>query len=316
MYTIKQAAARSGVPVALLRAWERRYGVVNPVRTPSGYRLYDDESITRLRAMRRLVDDGWSASTAAAHIRTADEQAIDGILGKPDTDGGAASAGPMDLEAPSLAAEFVEAAGALDEPAFEAVLDEMFARGSFEQVADRLIMPALVALGEGWERGVVDVAGEHAAASAVGRRLGMAFLAAGRPADRRNLVLIGLPPGGRHELGALAFATAARRAGIAVRYLGADVPVQDWLDAATHTDAVAAVIGAVVASDVDPAERVAAAVRAARPQMIVAFGGRAASRVRLADAERELRLPDDLAAAVEAIGTAIGASGAPAATAD
>ena len=42
MYTIKQAAARSGLSVPTVRAWERRYGVVHPERTASGYRLYDD----------------------------------------------------------------------------------------------------------------------------------------------------------------------------------------------------------------------------------------------------------------------------------
>ena len=48
MYTIKQAALRSGVNVALLRAWERRYGIVEPMRTDSGYRLSDEAAIDRL----------------------------------------------------------------------------------------------------------------------------------------------------------------------------------------------------------------------------------------------------------------------------
>src|SRR5580765_299435 len=68
MYTIKETAARTSVPVSLLRAWERRYGIVAPLRTPAGYRLYDDAAIDRLRTMRRLVDDGWSPSIAAAAI--------------------------------------------------------------------------------------------------------------------------------------------------------------------------------------------------------------------------------------------------------
>ena len=45
MYTIRQASIRSGVNVPLIRAWERRYGVVSPSRTAAGYRLYDDEAI-------------------------------------------------------------------------------------------------------------------------------------------------------------------------------------------------------------------------------------------------------------------------------
>ena len=70
MYTIKQASARSGVSVPLLRAWERRYRIVEPARTAAGYRLYDDEALDRIRTMRRLVDAGWSPSTAAGVRRS------------------------------------------------------------------------------------------------------------------------------------------------------------------------------------------------------------------------------------------------------
>ena len=66
MYTIKEAAARTGLSVPVLRAWERRYGVVSPTRTPGGYRLYDEAALARLRSMRRLIDDGWSASAASS----------------------------------------------------------------------------------------------------------------------------------------------------------------------------------------------------------------------------------------------------------
>ncbi|MFH1475474.1 MAG: MerR family transcriptional regulator, partial [Chloroflexota bacterium] len=65
MYTIKEAAARSGVGAPLIRAWERRYGVVMPRRAPSGYRLYDAATINVLSTMRSLVDSGWTASEAA-----------------------------------------------------------------------------------------------------------------------------------------------------------------------------------------------------------------------------------------------------------
>src|SRR5262249_19319594 len=54
---------------------------------------------------------------------------------------------------------------------------------------------------------------------------------------------VGLPPGARHELGALAFAAAIRRRGVGVLYLGADVSVDGWLEAVTRTKARAAVIG-------------------------------------------------------------------------
>ena len=68
MYSIKQASIRSGVSVPLIRAWERRYGVVSPKRTASGYRLYDDEAIATLIRVRELTDGGWSASEASRAI--------------------------------------------------------------------------------------------------------------------------------------------------------------------------------------------------------------------------------------------------------
>lgn len=221
------------------------------------------------------------------------------MVGRPSTETRIGDA--AQLPAAGLTEAFVASAGALDEHRFEAILDDMFARGSFEQVAGDLVMPALVALGEGWQQGLVDVAGEHAAAGAVQRRLGMAYMAAGRRGDERDLVLVGLPPGGRHDLGALAFATAARRAGIAVRYLGADLPLQDWMDAVKRTQAIAIVIGVIIATDVEPAERVARAVRAAHPGILMAFGGRSAQAIDLSAIEPAIVLPDSLSQAVEVL---------------
>src|SRR6187431_1991425 len=75
MYTIKEAALRTGLTEPVLRAWERRYGVVTPARTAGGYRVYDETALRRLRSMRRLIADGWSASSAAAAIVAGTEPA-------------------------------------------------------------------------------------------------------------------------------------------------------------------------------------------------------------------------------------------------
>jgi MerR family transcriptional regulator, light-induced transcriptional regulator len=308
MYTIKQAAARSGVPVQLLRAWERRYGVVSPARTASRYRLYDDAAIARLRAMRQLIDEGWAPSTAAAHIVALDDAAIETIAGTvPEAVGAPPRTARAAATDESLTDAFVSSAAALDEIGVEQVLDEMFARGSFEQVTTELVMPALVALGDGWAEGKVDVAAEHAAAGAVQRRLGMAFMAAGVPRDE-DVVLVGLPPGAWHDLGALAFATAARRAGIAVRYLGADLPVRDWLAAIASTKARGVVVGVVIGRDVKPAQEVARSIREAHPHVLVAFGGRQAEGMSTDGLEPALVLPQDLPAAVEALRTELAAA--------
>jgi DNA-binding transcriptional MerR regulator len=303
MYTIKQAAARSGVTVPLLRAWERRYKVVHPARTASGYRLYDEAALTRLRTMRRLVDEGWSPSNAAAAViedRVPPAEAPTGV--------NAAEA----LPSRDHIERFVAAAGRLDVAGVERALDRMLAEGTFETVADRLLMPSLVALGEAWASGRIDVAAEHAASHAVHRRLSAAFQAAGEPAADGG-VAVGLPPGARHELGALAFAVAARRAGLPTLYLGPDLPVVDWVATARRIRARAAVIGAPMPADGRAAVDVARALRARDPDLVIAMGGAAASDAvgDISDwgGTRPVSLPRGLRASVAALNEVLGRSG-------
>jgi DNA-binding transcriptional MerR regulator len=300
MYTIKQAAARAGVSVPVMRAWERRYGVVHPTRTPAGYRVYDEPAIARVRAMRRLVDDGWSPNAAAERIKEAAAEELQALVSRPAVE-------PPAHDSADLRDAFVAAAAALDAARVEAVLDQMFASGSFEQVAEHQLLPALHALGEAWADGRVDVAAEHAASHAVLRRLSGAYQAAGRPAAHAGAILVGLPPGARHELGALAFSVVARRAGLPILYLGPDVPLRDWMNATRATGAPAVVIGVVSEADREAAEDVASALLAADPEVIVALGGSGAQGSELIERRGVLVLPDGVVDAAQRLVAALGA---------
>lgn len=306
MYTIKEASARSGVGIPLLRAWERRYGVVVPTRTPSGYRLYDDAAIQRLSAMRQLIAAGWSAQQAAERVGTASELEVAGLTAGPQAAGpgtGASTVATDPSTADDLVGRLVTASRVIDANGLEAALDEAFSSGRFEVVTDSIVMPALRAIGDGWERGDISVAGEHAASHAVLRRLAMAYEAAGDVAGERP-ILVGLGSGGRHELGALAFATAARRAGLPVLYLGPDLPPESWTSAAAARDAVAAVIGIPTRADVPRARSVIDALRAARHALLLAVGGDEARR--LASTDDVIQLTGDLSHSVGTLRSAIG----------
>ena len=270
MYTIKHAAELTGVPVATLRAWERRYGVVTPQRTDGGYRLYDDAALDRLRAMRDLVAAGWAPRQAADEVAGGGSGTRAG--GTAAVVGDRADAVREPVLGPVDAGDLVSAGRALDPVRVAAVLDERFARGSFESVVDDWLMPALHAVGDAWARGEVSTAAEHLVAHAVLRRLSAAFEAAAA-GPRGPRVVIGLPPGGRHELGALAFAVAARRAGLAVTYVGADLPEDSWLDAVGQVRPHALVLAVPRLLDVPAAARVIEAVRGAHPDLRVLVGG-------------------------------------------
>ena len=69
---IGELARRTGVSPELLRAWEQRYGLLQPTRSPGGFRLYSEADEARIRRMTRLLADGLSAAQAARQALTAD----------------------------------------------------------------------------------------------------------------------------------------------------------------------------------------------------------------------------------------------------
>jgi methylmalonyl-CoA mutase cobalamin-binding subunit len=288
LFTIKQAARMVGVTQATLRTWERPNRDVPPRRTETGYRTYDSLAIARLTTMRRLVAEGWSPKNAAAGI----------LSGEVGVDGSTASEppGPDEPVGTAHTDEFLAAAARMDLLGIQRSLDAGMSTGSFEHAVDSWLMPALVALGDDWARGAVDVAGEHAASHLVLRRLSAAFEAAGSR-SRGPKVVVGLPTGSQHELGALAFATALRRLGHDVLYLGPSVPEASWLAAVLAHGADAAVLSVVTESDRPAARAAVDALRADRPGLLVAVGGGGSTSLgadahelpqRIADAAREL----------------------------
>ena len=63
---IGELSRRSGVSPELLRAWERRYGLLDPIRSPGGLRLYSLSDLERVRVMQQHLADGLAAAEAAA----------------------------------------------------------------------------------------------------------------------------------------------------------------------------------------------------------------------------------------------------------
>lgn len=201
---IGEISRRSGVAPDLLRAWERRYGLVRPTRSPGGFRLYSDDDLERVRAMRSHLAQGLAASEAASR---------------------AVSGAPADTREPGEARlrQLTAALDAFDDTAANAVLDGLFAELSLEMVLAKFVLRYLDELGQRWERGEASVAQEHFASSLLrGRLLGFT-----RGWDRGvgPRTLLACAPGELHDLSLLCFGLALRTRGWRVTYLGADTPL-------------------------------------------------------------------------------------------
>ncbi|HML50083.1 MAG TPA: MerR family transcriptional regulator [Propionicimonas sp.] len=209
MVTIKEAAALTGVSEYTLRAWEDRYGVIAPQRTPSGYRIYSDADLDQVKTMASLITAGLAPRAAAA------ETARRHQLGS--------------VEDPF--AELIAAAATLDARRLSAELGRRFTSYDFEVLVRLWLMPAMKRLGEEWREGNLGVASEHLVAAQVMRRLSAAYDQA-TPKPAAVQILIGAPPGVDHQLGIFAFAVACRRLGLNTTYLGGQLPTSAWSDAA------------------------------------------------------------------------------------
>jgi len=207
---IGQLAKRTGVSPELLRAWEQRYGLLQPTRTPGGFRLYSAADEARVQRMQSLVSGGLAAAQAARLVLSGGEPA-------PPT--APASATTLEDAAGNLTASLDR----LDEQAANTALDRLFAAYTVETVLRKVVLPYLHRLGERWEAGEVSVAQEHFASNLLrGRLLG---LAQGWGQGRGPGAILACVPGELHELGLLAFGVALRRRGWRITYLGTDSPI-------------------------------------------------------------------------------------------
>jgi MerR family transcriptional regulator, light-induced transcriptional regulator len=215
---IGQLAKRTGVSPELLRAWEQRYGLLQPTRTPGGFRLYSAADETRVQRMQNLVAGGLAAAQAA-HLVLSD--------GEPAPPTISASATILDQEAGNLSASLDR----LDEQAANTALDRLFSTYTLETVLQDVVLPYLHRLGERWEAGEISVAQEHFASNLLrGRLLG---LAQGWGQGQGPGAILACLPGEHHELGLLAFGVALRRRGWRITYLGTNSPIGAVADIAS-----------------------------------------------------------------------------------
>ena len=214
---IGQLASRVGVSATLLRAWERRYGLLQPVRTDRGYRLYSAEDEARVRSMLALITDGVAPQQAARMV----------------TSGAAPPAASRADASPADALALLGAAlERFDDVAANAVFDELLARYTVRTVLSAVVVPYLAGLGDRWARGEATIAQEHFASNVLrGRLLG---LARGWDAGAGPRALLACPSGERHDIGLLVFGIALRGHGWRITYLGADTPQTTLIETAVE----------------------------------------------------------------------------------
>jgi MerR family transcriptional regulator, light-induced transcriptional regulator len=238
-------ARLTGVSADLIRAWERRYAVVSPVRGPRGARLYTAEDVRRLRVLGRLVGTGRRIGDLA-RLPTRELEAL-ATTAAPDT----VADGDRELD------RVLAALARFDADAVARELGEALIALGAGAFVHQVATPLLAEAGARWEAGRLSVAEEHLLSAVLRDLLGALVHGRPRPADAPRIVLAA-PSGERHELGLVMVALLARDAGVSVCFLGVDLAGEEIARAAARSDA--AVVGLALVHGGNR-ERAAGAVR-------------------------------------------------------
>ena len=232
LYPIRTVSTLTGVNSITLRAWERRYGLIKPVRTAKGHRLYTQNDIDLIQQIMGLLDKGISIG----HVHD--------YLEGPETQ--TATEKPTDLWT-SYQRRMMNAIIRYDVNALDQTYNDALSLYPIDVVTKRLILELLKSLGERWANAESSVAEEHFFGAYLRNKLGARFHH--QPARTGGSKLIAAcMPGEQHEVGLMLFCLSALNHDYQIVYLGADTPLMELIEPVqrSHADAV------LLSSSIDP----------------------------------------------------------------
>ena len=216
-HRIHRVAKLTGLSKDVVRVWERRYGLVKPVRSANRYREYSDEDVALLRFLKAELERGQTIGVLAMEGR-------ESLLRRMRVN---SSSSPQELKPhDNLIEELVSHLEPLDKVRFEMKLNGAIAVIPFEEAVQRILLPLQRRVGELWHEGRINVAVEHYVTKVIQQKMFSAMnqLPVNEFGPR---VLIACPEGESHEIGAQAAAYIAATRGCHVYYLGPNLPISD-----------------------------------------------------------------------------------------
>lgn len=235
-FSIKAVAQATGLTVETLRAWERRYEVVQPNRDGSGRRTYTASDVARLRLLRTATELGHTISRLAALGN--DE------LAKLVSDSGG-HARISNARGQAYVERALDATIHSDPSGVEEALTSAIALLAPNEAIHTVVVPLVREIGERWHRGEVSIAQEHMVTDIV-RRLIISASRGYLRSDNAPCLVLATLSGERHEIGLLLCSWLASMRRYNTHYLGVDCPPEEIARFATEVDASAVLVSMIM----------------------------------------------------------------------
>lgn len=214
-HRIHRVAKLTGLSRDVIRVWERRYGLIKPLRGSNRYRIYTDEDVALLCYVREEMEKGNSIGDMAAMGRdTLLARMREAALHRPIPES------PYER----LLTELLATLDPLDRLTFERRLNGAVAVIPFEEALVRILLPLQEKVGQLWHEGRMNIAVEHYVTKQVQQKL-FAVMNQLSVHEEGPKVVVACPSGQWHEIGAQAVAYRCALRGCRVYYLGSNVPL-------------------------------------------------------------------------------------------
>jgi MerR family transcriptional regulator, light-induced transcriptional regulator len=217
-YSINDLEKITGIKAHTIRIWEKRYNVVNPERTDTNIRYYNDYDLKKLLNISTLNKHGFKISEI---IKMDNEKICDKIIEVSSTSNN------YESHLNNLVVSMIE----MDEDKFEKVLSSAIIKLGFEKTITHIIYAFLEKVGILWQIGTINPAQEHFITNLIRQKLIIAIDGQqNTPKTDSKTFLLYLPENELHELGLLFYSYIIKKAGHKVIYLGQSVPTRDVLE--------------------------------------------------------------------------------------
>lgn len=249
-YPIKVVSQMTGLSVHVIRAWEKRYNVVEPDRTDTNRRLYSVEDIEKLKLLNEALHQGHNIG-GIANLTLAE---LKNLLLKEAQNLKASSGGSVayssDVAVDEILSDCIDAIKSYNAKQLESILLNASAKLTQPILIEELIIPLVYKVGEMWHEGEIRVANEHLASSVI-RGFLFNLLESYSVSDSAPIVVSATPRGQEHELGALIAGVVAASSGWRVIYLGSNLPAEEVAAVVSHLNAKVVALSIVYPND-DP----------------------------------------------------------------
>ena len=270
-YNLKVVLNETGITEHTLRAWERRYGLPMPERTPGRHRLYSHYDIETVKWLMNRQSEGLSISHAVAIWKEQIASGADPLAGSVPAGASRPITPAPETSLDGSRAHWLEACLNFHEMDAENALNQAFALFPIEAVCREVLQRGLAEVGMQWYGNQASVQQEHFASALAMRRLDALVSAAPAP-TRGQTILIGCPANEWHTFTPLLLTLLLRRRGFNVIYLGANVPEGQFEETIAAVGADLTVLVAQQLITAASLQQIAHALSAHDSQ--VGFGGR------------------------------------------